>query len=127
MVRGKRIFNTPCSTKEPYTSLFVGYPRVNNGVGWLGKTHVYRFFIHDPIFFENGIKGTIEHGHNNNLTLELGSVAYWYQNKAVILPQALTKEQCKLMRLSALQKFINGEAHGARLKKITLLYRGMNR
>jgi hypothetical protein len=77
--------------------LFVGYPRVNNGVGWVGKTHVYRFFIHDPIFFENGIKGTIEHGHNNNLTLELGSVAYWYQNKAVILPQAPTKEQRKLM------------------------------
>ena len=29
-----------------------GYPRVNNDIGWLGRTHVYRFFIEDPIFFE---------------------------------------------------------------------------
>jgi len=90
-------FNTSWCPKEPYTSLFFGYPRVNDDVGWLGRTHIYRFFIHDPIFFENGIKGTIEHGHNNNLTLDLGSVAYWYQDKAMMLPPAPTKEQRKLM------------------------------
>ena len=70
-----------------------GYPRVNNDIGWLGRTHVYRFFIEDPIFFEKSLKGTIEHGSNNNLTLDLSTVAYWYQDSAVALPEAPTKAQ----------------------------------
>lgn len=44
---------------------------------------MYRFFISDPIFFESSVKGTIEHGSNNNLTLDLASAAYWYQDSAV--------------------------------------------
>ena len=59
--------------------------------GWLGRTHVYRFFISDPIYFEKSLKGTIEHGHNNNLTLDISSVAYWYQSEAGILPPAPPK------------------------------------
>lgn len=47
------------------------------------------------------MKGTIEHGSNNNLTLDLASVAYWYQDTAVALPPAPTKEQ------RALKPFIN--------------------
>ena len=74
---------------------------MNDDHGWLGRTHVYRFFISDPIFFENSVKGTIEHGSNNNLTLDLASVAYWYQDTAVALPPAPTKEQ------RALKPFIN--------------------
>lgn len=62
---------------------------------------MYRFFISDPIFFESSVKGTIEHGSNNNLTLDLASVAYWYQDSAVALPAAPTKEQ------RALKPFIN--------------------
>lgn len=86
-------FNTSWCPKEPYSHPYFGYPRVNNDIGWLGRTHVYRFFIEDPIFFEKSIKGTIESGHENNLTLDLATVAYWYQNSAVRLPQAPTKEQ----------------------------------
>lgn len=96
-------FNTSWCPKEPYAHPYFGYPRVNNDVGWLGRTHVYRFFISDPIFFEKELKGTIEHGSNNNLTLDLGSVAYWYQDKAVALPKAPTKEQ------RALRPFIKFE------------------
>jgi hypothetical protein len=41
---------------------------------------VYRFHVSDPIYFDRSLRFTIEHGHNNNLTLDLSTVAYWYQN-----------------------------------------------
>ncbi len=61
--------------KQPY----YGFGRVNEDVGWLGRTHVYRFHISDPVYFDKSLKFTIEHGHDNCLTLDLASVAYWYQ------------------------------------------------
>ncbi|MFV0267746.1 MAG: glycoside hydrolase family 172 protein [Draconibacterium sp.] len=88
-------FNTSWCPKEPFSHPYFGYPRVNSDIGWLGRTHVYRFFVNDPIFFEKELKGSIEHGHNNNLTVDLATVAYWYQDKAVELPLAPTKEQRK--------------------------------
>ena len=47
---------------------------------------MYRFFIQDPIYFEKSLLGTIEHGHNNCLTLDIATVSYWYQDKAVGVP-----------------------------------------
>lgn len=47
--------------------------------GWLGRTHCYRFHLEDPIRFTKSLRASIEHGHANCLTLELSSVAYWYQ------------------------------------------------
>lgn len=47
--------------------------------GWLGRTHVYRFHLEDPIRFKKSLRASIEHGHANCLTLDLASVAYWYQ------------------------------------------------
>ncbi|MDH6306066.1 hypothetical protein M2459_002790 [Parabacteroides sp. PF5-5] len=85
-------FNTSWSPKEVFQHPYYGYPRVNNDVGWLGRTHVYRFFINDPIFFETALKGTIEHGGSNNMTLDIGTVAYWYQSEAASLPPAPSKE-----------------------------------
>jgi hypothetical protein len=72
-------FNTSWCPKSVYSHPYFGYPRVNNDIGWLGRTHIYRFHITDPIYFENSFRFTIEHGHNNCLTLDLSSVAYWYQ------------------------------------------------
>ena len=86
-------FNTSWCPKELYQHPYYGYPRVNNETGWLGHTHVYRFFISDPVYFDKSLKFTIEHGHNNNLTLDLASVAYWYQDKAARLPRSFTKEE----------------------------------
>jgi len=42
--------------------------------------------------FEN-----IEHGHNNCLTLEMASVAYWYLDKPSKVDPIPTKEERKLM------------------------------
>ncbi len=39
----------------------------------------YRFHIADPIYFDQSIKVTIEHGHANHLSDDWSSTAYWYQ------------------------------------------------
>ncbi len=73
-------FNTSWCPKTVYDHPYFGYPRVNKDIGWLGRTHVYRFHISDPIYFDESLRFSIEHGHNNCLTLDLASVAYWYQS-----------------------------------------------
>ncbi len=72
-------FNTSWCPKTLYSHPYFGYARVNDDIGWLGRTHLYRFHISDPLYFDKSLKFTIEHGHNNCLTLDLASVAYWYQ------------------------------------------------
>jgi hypothetical protein len=72
-------FNTSWCPKTIFTHPYYGYARVNENIGWLGRTHVYRFHISDPLHFREAFRFTIEHGHANNLTLDLASVAYWYQ------------------------------------------------
>jgi len=92
-------FNTSWCPKEILQHPYFGYPRVNNETGWLGHTHIYRFFIADPVFFDKSCRFTIEHGHNNNLTLDLASVAYWYQEVASGLPRTFTKAEREHMPL----------------------------
>lgn len=86
------LFNTSWCPKDLFSHPYYGYARVNNDIGWLGRTHVYRFFISDPIFFEKSLKATIETGHDNNMTMDLATVAYWYQDVASPLPVAPAKE-----------------------------------
>ena len=75
-------FNTAWCPEKVFSHPYYGCARVNNDIGWLGRTHVYRFHIADPIYFDNSLKFTIEHGHSNVLSLDLASVAYWYQQTA---------------------------------------------
>jgi hypothetical protein len=86
-------FNTSYCPEELVQHPYFGYPRVNNAQGHLGRTHIYRFFITDPVYFDKSCKFTIEHGTNNNLALDLASVAYWYQDKASGLSRSFTKEE----------------------------------
>jgi hypothetical protein len=74
-------FNSSWCPKEVYMHPYFGYARVNENIGWLGRTHCYRFFLESPIAFEKSLKATIEHGHDNCLTLDLVTVAYWYQEE----------------------------------------------
>jgi hypothetical protein len=64
-----------------YQHPYFGYGRVPSGTGWLGRTHVYRFHVSDPVYFDKSLRFSIEHGHDDNLTLDLSSVAYWYQTE----------------------------------------------
>ena len=74
-------FNTSWVPKTIYEHPFYGYARVNEGSGWLGRTHSYRFHVTDPVYFNESLRFSIEHGHANQLTLDLRSVAYWYQEE----------------------------------------------
>ncbi len=72
-------FNTSWCPSSVFQHPFFGYPRVNDDIGWMGRTHVYRFHLTDPVYFDKSLRFSIEHGHNNVMTLDISSVAYWYQ------------------------------------------------
>ena len=90
-------FNSSWCPNELYKHAFFGYARVPDELMWMGRTHCYRFHIEDPIYFDKSLLFTIEHGHNNVLTLEMASVAYWYQDAPVKLAPIPDKEGRKLM------------------------------
>jgi hypothetical protein len=74
-------FNGSWSPNVLFQHPYYGYARVTSGTGWLGRTHVYRFHVSDPVYFDRSLRFSIEHGHDDNLTLDLSSVAYWYQQE----------------------------------------------
>jgi len=93
-------FNMSWCPKESYSTPCFGFARLNAGqTGWFGRTHAYRFHVQDPIHFNKSLKGTIEHGHANGLTLDICTVAYWYQthpHKAY--PPVLQREKRKPLK-----------------------------
>ncbi|MDA1192151.1 MAG: DUF2961 domain-containing protein [Candidatus Poribacteria bacterium] len=72
-------FNMSWCPKEPYQHPYFGFGRINENIGWLGRTHCYRFHLEDPVMFTKSLRASIEHGHSNALTLDMSTVAYWYQ------------------------------------------------
>lgn len=75
-------FNTSWCPSEIYSHPYFGFARIpEKSLGWLGRTHCYRFLLQDPIYFEKSLHGSIEHGHANVLTLDICTVAYWYQSE----------------------------------------------
>ncbi len=75
------LLNTSWGPNEQYLHPYFGYARVPEKIGWLGKTHGYRFFIEDPVTFKKSLRFSIEHGHANVLTLDIATVGYWYQSE----------------------------------------------
>jgi len=77
-------FNTAfCPAQEfsaPYHGLTL-YSGESAGWKWGGKNSMYRFHIPDPIYFQESIKVTIEYGHDNMLSNDYSSTAYWYQEE----------------------------------------------
>jgi hypothetical protein len=74
-------FNSSYGPETTYSHPYFGYARVNKNIGWLGRTHCYRFHIEEPVIFQKSLRGSIETGHADNLTLDLATVAYWYQSE----------------------------------------------
>jgi hypothetical protein len=61
---------------------------------YAGKWTLYRWHIEDPVFFQESIRVTIEHGHNNCHENDFSSVAYWYQTEPhKQFPRMLPMEQ----------------------------------
>jgi hypothetical protein len=90
-------FNHSWCPNEKTSHPYFGYGRTPSDLQWLGRTHAYRFHIDDPIYFDKSIRFTIEHGHNNCLTLEMASVAYFYLDRPTKLDPIPDKEHRKLM------------------------------
>jgi hypothetical protein len=87
-------FNSSWCPKELYAHPYFGYARVNNETGWLGRTHCYRFHLEDPVHFATSLRASIEHGHANSLTLDLATVAYWYQTEPHLpFPMIVSREK----------------------------------
>jgi hypothetical protein len=73
-------FNSSWCPNEIYMHPYFGYAKIPvNKLGWMGRTHCYRFLFEDPIYFEKSLRASIEHGHDNAMTLDMCSVSYWYQ------------------------------------------------
>jgi hypothetical protein len=89
-------FNSSWCPNEKYQHPYFGYARTPDDIGWLGRTHCYRFHIDDPVHFDTSLLFSIEHGHNNYLTMEMASVAYWYLEKPSRLDPLPGKEDRKL-------------------------------
>src|ERR1051326_3594753 len=51
-------FNSSYCPTEVYNHPYFGYARVNKDIGWLGRTHCYRFHIEDPIIFQTSLRGS---------------------------------------------------------------------
>jgi hypothetical protein len=93
-------FNQSWCPDEHYCHPYFGTARAPGRLndsprfGWIGRTHVYRFHLDDPIRFKKSLRASIEHGHANCLTLDLASVAYWYQTTpSKPFPPLPTKEE----------------------------------
>ena len=89
-------FNTAFSPIREYCAPYHGII-VNEGTPdwqWRGKNSMYRYHIEDPIFFEESIKVTIEHGHANKLSNDYSSTAYWYQTEPhKVFPELLAADK----------------------------------
>ena len=89
---GDREFPTICGTgtedyfctawgpDQEYSGPYTGLPLVGTP-NYKGNTSMYRLHIADPVRFQKSIRVTIEHGHANNRSDTLSSVAYWYQTE----------------------------------------------
>lgn len=86
-------FNGSWCPSEIYQHPYFGYARVSNKLGWMGRTHCYRYFIQDPIYFTKSLHASIEHGHANTLTLDIATVAYWYQTEYKVFPAMPAKDK----------------------------------
>jgi hypothetical protein len=79
----EEIFGGGACPDAEYAGPYTGFHLVENrnGKKFLGKNSMYRWYLHDPIRFQESIRMTIEHGHANNFENDYSSVAYWYQRE----------------------------------------------
>jgi hypothetical protein len=73
-------FNTSWCPSQIVSAPYHGIP-LPGGPNWSGQISLYRLHIEDPVLFEQNIRVTIEHGHNNLRSDDYSSTAYWYQNE----------------------------------------------
>ena len=73
-------FNCAWSPTQSFQSDYYGC-LIDTDSNFKGKATFYRYHIQDPVMFDESIKVTIEHGHNNLRSDDYSSTAYWYQTE----------------------------------------------
>jgi hypothetical protein len=73
-------FNNAWMFQKEFNYPYIGYSQQGNR-DWTASHTMYRFHIEDPIYFQNTLRATIEHGHANDREDDYTSVAFWYQTE----------------------------------------------
>ncbi len=76
----EEVFGSGACNWHEYANPYSGFPLVERA-DFGGLVGMYRWYVADPIRFDESIRWTIEHGHANNFENDYTSVAYWYQNE----------------------------------------------
>jgi len=74
----EEVFGGGACPNIEYTGPYTGYTHIASK-DYFRTSSMYRFYVTDPIRFQESIRVTIEHGHNNNFANDYSSVAFWYQ------------------------------------------------
>lgn len=73
-------FNNAWMFQKEFNYPYIGFSQQGNR-DWTGSHTMYRFHIEDPIYFQQSLRATIEHGHANAREDDYTSVAFWYQTE----------------------------------------------
>jgi hypothetical protein len=76
----EEIFGGGACPASEYAGTYHGFHLVESP-DYSGLVGAYRWFVRDPIRFQQSLRWTVEHGHANNFANEYASVAYWYQSE----------------------------------------------
>ena len=77
----EEIFGGGACPVDEYSGPYTGFHCIENRMGYRhwGNNGMYRFYVTDPLRFEESIRVTLEHGHGNDKANDYSSVAFWYQ------------------------------------------------
>ena len=77
----EEMFGAGACVLREYAGPYSGFHLVESA-DYRGLVGMYRWYVADPIRFDESLRWTIEHGHANNFANDYASVAYWYQDRA---------------------------------------------
>jgi Protein of unknown function (DUF2961) len=76
----EEIFGGGACPSTPYSGPYTGFHLIE-APNWSRRTAMYRWYLNDPVRFQESLRFSIEHGHANNFENDYCSVAYWYQTE----------------------------------------------
>jgi D-arabinan exo alpha-(1,3)/(1,5)-arabinofuranosidase (non-reducing end) len=84
----EEVFGSGACTLREYAGPYSGFHLVEHD-DYAGLVGMYRWYVADPVRFDESIRWTVEHGHANNFRNDYSSVAYWYQTEPHVPFEAL--------------------------------------
>src|SRR5205823_1963766 len=81
----EEIFGGGACPSTEYAAHYTGFHQIESP-RYGGLVAMYRWYVNDPIHFQQSIRWTVEHGHANNFENVYRSLTYWYQQPRAKLP-----------------------------------------